>query len=171
MKKIIITLTAVIMTISAFAQTSEIVKCRIWKPKSFCTLPDSVNVPGAVNYSDTYLVGVSCSKLDKKKNLVGIWVTFQGKNVNKLSLTSHYENITLVRKDTKEQLHPYAYMERSEPIRAVGGPQYNSKESTMERCDFKLEPYKRYDLFILFEAGEEGDKIIISNFLEAEITE
>ncbi len=171
MKKIFITLIALVMTMAVFGQTKEIIKCRIWKTKSFCTLPDSVNVPGAVNYSNTYIKGLSCSDLDKKENLVGVWVTFQGKNLTMLSLTSHYENITLVRKNTQEKIHPYAYMERSKPIEKDGKPQYNSKESTIGTCKYELKPNKRYDVFIIFEAGQVGDKLIIDNFLETEITE
>jgi len=171
MKKYIITLVVFVMTITAFGQTKEIVKCRIWKTKSFCTLPDSINVPGAVNYTNTKIIGLPCDDLDRKANLVGVWVTFKGKNVRTLSMKSHYENITLVRKNSQEKIHPYAYMERSKPIREEGKPQYNSKESTMGACNFELKANKRYDLFIIFDAGQAGDKLIIDNFLETEITE
>jgi hypothetical protein len=169
MKRFMITIAVFVMTFAAIGQTGEIVKCRIWKTKDFCTLPDSVNVPGGVSYSNTFIRAVSCSELSKNENLVCVWVTFQGKKATELIMVSHYKNITLVRKDNKEKIHPFAYMERSIPLEQVSGPQYNSKESTMEKCVFELEPQKRYDLFIIFEAGQVGDKLIIDNFLEAVI--
>jgi hypothetical protein len=154
-------------TVSVTEQTKESVTCRIWKTESFCKVPNNVNVHGAVQYSNTFVRGISCDSLNSQ-NLVGVWVTFQGKNVDSLNMKSHYENISLIRKN-KEILHPIAYMERSKPIMEDGTPQYASNKSTFGSCTFILTPNEKYDLFILFEAAETGDKLIIEDFLEAEI--
>jgi hypothetical protein len=169
LKKIFLTLAAVVITIATFGQTSETINCRIWKTKSFCTIPQSANLPGRVNFSHTLVKTVSCSELDKKKNLVGVWVTFKGKNASELKMTSFYKNISLICKDTKDTLHPIAYLDMSQS----NGREliYTSNESTFGECIFKLKPKKKYDLFVIFSAGQVGDKLIIDNFLEAEIKE
>lgn len=171
MKKTIIILTIVIMAIASFGQTDSTVTCRIWKTKSFCTLPDGVNVPGAIHYSNTHMIGIPCQNLDKNDSLVGVWVTFQGKNASELHMKSHYENISLVLKKTGRAIHPVAYMERSKPIHKEGDPEYAHKSSTAAEYYFELVPRGKYDLFIIFNTANVGDKLIIANFLEAEIKE
>jgi hypothetical protein len=168
MKRSFIVLVMFVLTISVFGQTKESVKCRIWKTESFCKIPENINVHGAVNYSKTFVDGICCKNLDIL-NLVGVWVTFQGKDVKKLNMKSHYENISLIRKNTKEVLHPVTYMERSKPIMEEGNPEYASNKSTFGSCTFVLKPKEKYDLFILFEVAEVGDKLIIEDFLEAVI--
>jgi hypothetical protein len=169
MKKIIITLTVVIMTIAAFGQTDSTVICRIWKTKSFCDLPEKINVPGAVNYSNTFVKGVSCQELDKQGNLVGVWVTFEGINKSELYMTSFYNNISLIRINSADTIHPIAYMERHRPIQEKGDPEYSSNKSTFGKCTFELKPKKKYDIFIIFSAADIGDKLIIDKFFETEI--
>jgi hypothetical protein len=68
----------------------------------------------------------------------------------------------------KEIVHPVAYMERAEPMERYT-PIFSSNKSTFEKCVFELKPKGKYDLFIIFEAAEVGDKLIIEDFLEAEI--
>jgi hypothetical protein len=158
------------LSVSAFGQAREIIKCRIWKTSSFCTIPNTVNIPENAKY----LVGVSisniqCSELDKQK-LVGIWVTIREKNVSELRLKNNFSNVKLIRKDSGEVLYPVAYMSRSKPVGKEGNPQYLSGKSTFGgECVYELKPRERYDLFIIFETAEVGDKLVIEDFLEAEI--
>ena len=167
MKKFFIILTLSFLATSAFGQTREVVKCRIWKTKSYCILPPAVNVPSHA----TYPIGVSsssilCGELDKQ-NVVGVWLTIRDKDVSKLLLKNNYSNITLIRKDTEETLHPVAYLNR---VGKEGNPQYLSGKSSFGGgCVYELKPKERYDIFILFETAEVGDKLIIEDFLETEI--
>ena len=171
MKKIFITLTMSLIAISVFGQTKETVEARIWKTESFCNLPESANVPSGVIYSNTFIYGICCDSLNKE-NYTGVWITFEGKDVDTISMKSHYENISLVCKDTKEILHPTAYM-GSGYIYKNGkherGASYNSRQSTMEECKYPIVPKEKYDLFIIFEKAQAGDRIIMEDFLEAEI--
>jgi len=166
MKRSFIVLVIFVLTISVFGRTKESVKCRIWKTESFCTVPQSANLHSGIHYSDASIRCVSCSKLDTQR-LVGVWVTFQGINKSKLSMKSQYKNISLIRKN-KEILHPVAYMERAKPLERYT-PVFSGNESTFEKCVFELKPKGKYDLFILFEAAEVGDKLIIEDFLETVI--
>ena len=168
MKRFFIILTLFFLTFSAFGQqTREVIKCRIWKTKSFCMLPTAVNVPGNATYSvGVSSSGILCSELDKQ-NLVGIWITVRDKNANELRLKNNYSNIILKRKDTDEVLHPFAYVNR---VGKEGNPQYLSSKSTFGgACVYELKPRERYDIFIVFEAADVGDTLIIEGFLEAEV--
>ena len=171
MKFFFITSAIFFLTVPAFGQAREVIKCRIWKAKSFCMLPNAVNVPENVKY----LVGSSvssilCSELDKQ-NLVGIWITIREKNASELRLKNNFSNIRLIRKNTEEVLHPVAYMSRSKPAgKEEGNPQYLSNQSTFGgECLYELKLKGRYDLFILFEAADVGDTLIIEDFLEVEV--
>lgn len=153
---------------AAFGQQArEVIKCRLWKTKSFCMLPTAVNVPNNASYGvGVSTSGILCSELDKQ-NLVGIWITVRDKNANELRLKNNYSNISLVRKDTEEVLHPFAYVSR---VGKDGNPQYLSGKSTFGGfCVYGLKPRERYDIFIIFEAAEVGDTLIIEDFLEAEV--
>jgi len=147
------------------AVTEKNVTCRIWETESFYKLPDSVNVPGIIHFEG----GVVDCRHDSG-NFIGVWVTFHGKDVSELNLTSHLNNVSLVRKNTNEVLHPVAYMAHSN----LHGdkdelPEYMNNKSEFRKCKFILTPNEKYDLFILFEAAEVGDKLIIEDFLEVEI--
>ena len=169
MKKLIITLGMSFMAIFAFGQTNEIVEGRIWSPESFCELPESANPPKGIHYSNTMIYGIYCDSLDNT-NYVCAWITFQGKDVDVLNMKSQYKNISLIRKGTKENLHPIAYLEgKSYSIRKEGNPKYVTNESTFEECIYTLKPKEKYDLFIFFEKADIGDKIVIENFLETEL--
>jgi len=157
-------------SISTFGQAREIIKCRIWKTSSYCTIPNTVNIPENAKYSvGASITNIRCSELDKQK-LVGIWVTVREKNVSELHLKNNFNNVKLIRKDSGEVLYPVAYMSRSKPVGKEGNPQYLSGKSTFGgECVYELKPRERYDLFILFEAAEVGDKLVIEDFFEAEI--
>ena len=171
MKKWTIILGVFLLPAFGWGQTREIVKCRIWKTKSFCVLPVGVSVPE----NATYLVGASISRIScnelEKQTVVGVWVTFRDKNVNELRLKNNYSNITLIRKNTEEVLRPVAYMNLPKPAgKDEGNPQYLSSTSTFGGvCVYKLKPKEKYDLFILFEKAEVGDTLIIEDFLEIEV--
>ena len=167
MKKIFIILAMSVLTVSAFGQTKKSVKCRIWKTESFCTVPDSAKVHSGIHCPAASMVGVSCKELDRT-NYVGVWVTFQGINKDKLIVKNQYKNISLIRKKTKKVLYPVAYMERATPLTAYT-PVFSSNKSTFEECVFELKPNGKYDLFIVFETAEVGDKLVIEDFLEAKI--
>ena len=174
MKKIFIILVVSLGAVSVFGKGKEIVECRIWKPESFCTLPHNVNPPGGVSYSTAYTHGISCKELDTN-NLVCVWITFKGKNVSEINLESQYKNIKLIRKNHTKILHPIAYLERKKPIHKDDSPlvenlpQYLSNISTFAKCTYHIIPKMKYDLFILFETAEVGDKLVIEGFLEVEI--
>jgi hypothetical protein len=171
MKRFFIVLALSFLLNSAFGQARELIKCRIWKTKSFCTLPNSVRVPETARDSvGASISSIACSELDKQK-WVGVWITIREKNVTELRLKNNFSNITLVRKDGEEILHPVAYMRRPTPVgKQEGNPQYISNKSTFgSECVYELKPKERYDIFILFEAAEVGDKLIIDDFLEAVI--
>jgi len=166
MKRSFIVLMMSVLVISVFGQTKKSVECRIWKTESFCEVPDSAKVHSSIHYRVASMLGVSCSELDKK-NYIGVWVTFQGINKSKLIMKSQYKNISLIRKN-KEILHPIAYMERAEPLTRYT-PVFSSNKSTFEECVFELKLKGKYDLFIIFETAEVGDKLIIGGFLKAVI--
>ena len=192
MKNIFIPLTLVFFSMIVFGQINKTtIKCRIWNRTSFCTPPDSVNVPSKACQIESNPIEVYCGDLDKKENLVCIWLTFEVIN-NFLPISSKFENVTLISKNSKKQLHPYAYLNNIislkesrkyyekhpihnkltaadlvlfKDIKSV----YFSNESTWDTYDIMLFPNIKYDLFFIFEEGNVGDKFIISNFIETEI--
>ena len=146
-------------------------KCRIWKTKSFCTLPNAVNVPESAKYlAGSSVSRVSCSDLDKQ-NLVGVWVTIRETNTSSFRLKDNFSNVYIVRKSTEEKEFPVAYMNRSRPAgNSDGNPQYQSNKSTFGgECVYELKQTAKYDIFILFNAAEVGDMLVIEGFLEVVI--
>ena len=171
MKKIFIVSAMFLLVISASGQTREIIRCRIWKTKSFCTLPNSVSVPETAKYAvGASVTRVLCTELDKQ-NLVGVWITIRETSTNAFRLKDNFSNIYIMRKDTEDKIYPVAYMNRAAPAgNNEGNPQFLSNKSTFGgECVYELKPTAKYDLFILFEAAEIGDKLVIEGFLEAEI--
>ena len=167
MKKILITLTMSLIAISVFGQTKEIVEARIWKMGNFCKLPDSVRIPYAQKYS-AVRSSIPCDFFNKK-SYTGIWITFEGKDVDDIYMKSHCKNISLVRKTTKDTLYPVAYMAAVYDNFRFDKPEYLVNATTFENFRYLLNPREKYDLFIIFEKAKPGDRVIIENFLEAKI--
>ena len=171
MRKFFIISALFFLSISAFGQTREIIRCRIWKAKSFCTLPNAVNVPSKAKYlAGSSVHSVLCADLDKQ-NLVGVWITIRETKTIALRLKDNFSNIYLVPKDTEVKLSPVAYMSRATPVgKEDGNPQFLSPQSTFGgECVYELKQTAKYDIFILFEAAEVGDTLVIDGFWEMEI--
>ena len=171
MKKIFLVSALFFLTVSALGQTREIVRCRLWKTKSFCILPNSVNVPETAKYvAGASILRVLCTDLDKQ-NLVGVWVTIRETSASAFRLKDNFSNVYVVRKGTEDKVFPVAYMNRSKPAgNSEGNPQFLSNKSTFGgECVYELKPSGKYDIFILFEFAEVGDTLVIEGFLEVEI--
>jgi hypothetical protein len=108
------------------------VECSIWETENFCIVSDSVKVHSSIHYRAASMLGISCNELDKK-NYIGVWVTFQGINKDKLIVKNQSKNINLISKKTKKVLYPIAYMERAEPLTRYT-PVFSSNKSTFEEC-------------------------------------
>ena len=171
MKRVFVIVIMFFLSVSALGQGRDVVRCRIWKTKTFCLLPNSVTVPETAKYTvGTSVVRIACAELDKQ-NLVGVWVTVRETSVGMLRLKDGFSNIYVIRKDSSEKQFPVAYVSRPYPAgKPEGNPQFLSNQSKFGgECVYELKSSGRYDLFFLFEAAEMGDTLIIEGFLEAEI--
>lgn len=165
MKTISIILFAFIMTTGCYAQSKSVVKCSIWKPASFCNIPDSLSLPNWSADSLT-IVSVSCEKLNNKSGLVGVWLKLSRKDGSSFMIESDMRNITLVKKNDQKIIQPAAvYWNLGE------NKGYMSSNVKTNSFKAKFGTQKRIDLIFIFPDAEAGDKIIIKDFIEAVIHE
>jgi len=163
-----------ILTCPAFAQNSNDINCKIWKPESFCQIPESVNIPCYIFGKDCTWNFKTCREIDKENDLTGIWITFVKSPDSTFVLEDKFQNISLVKKNGENKIHPKAilwYNRHETPVD-------NDNETVLEymTSDFKAKEYKvtfkpgeKTDLILLFREAEEGDEIIIDDFLTSKI--
>jgi hypothetical protein len=168
MKKIILILTVLIMTIPVLGQTDSTIICRLWKPDSFCKLPDSINLPDVIYFASATMRSISCHQLDTNKNMTGVWVTFKVRNATELHLKSNFENISLINSLNKDTVHPVAILKKQRFMNS-NEPQYDYHDFVTEDHYFAFAPKRKYDLFVLFTKINAGDKLVIENLLEGKI--
>lgn len=172
MKKITIILFSFCLTFGTIAQKVSIVKCKIWKPESFCTFPDSLKTSGTFCLDCTWK-NKTCKQIDKKKRLIGVWITFTAENDTSFILANKFKNISLVRKNNKKILHPFAFLHWDQ-IYVDHKLIFEYIYMTYIRSKHYFLTFKTkvdVDIILIFPYAEEGDKIIIDNFLQAEITD
>lgn len=171
MKRITIILISIYISIGTFAQKVSIEKCKIWKPASFCTIPDSLKSTGAFCMDCTWKEK-TCKQIDKNKGLVGIWITFISESDTSFKLDNKFGNISVIKKKSQKAIHPYAFLNWGEYYsdhKMNFGYQYMTYlKSKNYFLTFKSK--EKVDVIFIFRGAEKGDKIIIDNFLQAEIT-
>jgi hypothetical protein len=152
------------MIAPAFGQTDTAVVCRLWKPISYCHLPDSVKLPDVVYFASVTMTAISCFQLDTIKGLKGLRVTFKGKNISELHLKSNFENIYVVNKISMDTIHPIAILKKQK-FENLDEPQYDYCDFQAEDHYFTFIPERKYDLFLLFRNANIGDRLVIEDLI------
>jgi len=171
MKKISFILLLLLLSFGAFTQEKNETNCRIWKPDNLCDFPDSLNIPQRWSCSSCYWTYKNCKEFDIN-TWTGVWLTFTKETDSTFSLRSHYKNISLVNKNTKKVIHPKAIVWY--PIFNKNPnclPEYMPKSLRAMKFTVNFIPKEKVDLILIFEKAEKGDKLIIDDFIETEITE
>lgn len=167
MNKIIIILILTLMSQNTFAQSKSVINCEIWQPNSFCDIPDSlITLPRIIKAKSAFVKTIDCEELNKVENLKAVWLTLTTKDGASFMFESNFENISLIKSNAENKIHPYAIL----------WDDSFSSELCYISSDFKTNNYKskfsfqkKIDLILLFIDAEKGDKIIIDNFIKAEI--
>jgi len=172
MKKYLILSIVVCITIITSAQTNSNIKCRIWKPQSFCNIPDSLTGIWGIYCRQCSWNPINCSEIDKMGNMTGVWLTIPINNGRRFMLKNEFKNISLIKKIDGKKIHPYAILDFFN-YEKNGNPNEQKYIISIKAKRFfvKLKNDKKFDLILIFPNAEKGDKIIIDKYLETEIQE
>jgi hypothetical protein len=108
MKTTFLILIALFMTFITNAQKKTDISCKIWKPKSFCEIPDSIYLADRVFAMHSEWKEEKCEEIDKAGNLTGVWLTFNNVKKCKLLFKTNFENFKLIKKSNGKTIYPYA---------------------------------------------------------------
>ena len=97
MKKIQLIILAIVITVITYAQTNSNIKCRIWKPQSFCDIPDSLTGIWGIYCRQCSWNPINCSEIDKMGNMTGVWLTIPTNNGSRFKLKNEFKNISLIK--------------------------------------------------------------------------
>jgi len=70
-------------------------------------VPDSLSLP-SWRADSLQIESVSCEQLDKKNNLIGIWLKLSEKDGSSFLLKGNFKNINLEKKNSKDIIYPEA---------------------------------------------------------------
>ncbi|MBI5541154.1 MAG: hypothetical protein HY951_13895 [Bacteroidia bacterium] len=148
-------------------QSRSVIQCKIWRPESFCNIPDSLSLPNW-RADNTTVESISCDQLDKSENHVGVWLVLSKKDGSSFSMVSGLKNIKLVKKNSKEIISPTAILWNFAFSDKLGYLSSNFKTNSFKA---KFASKKQIDLIIIFAGAEKGDKVFIDDFIEAVVHE
>jgi hypothetical protein len=173
-KQIGIVLTFLTISFGGFAQTKVDATCSLWNPKNFCDLSDTVNISYSIYCRSCTWTTLTCEQMENKKGLQGVHIRFSSKTDSAFSLTSKFKNISLKKKTTGKIIHPYAILMYGMDFDSKTGKEtafvgYMTNRFKVHGYDITYSLNKPYDLIMLFNNAETGDKIVIDNFIETEI--
>lgn len=163
MRTIYIILFALFLTLVINAQTKTEINCKIWKPKSFCEIPDSIYFADRVFGMKSSWKFTTCQQLDSinnSNNLIGVWLTFYNKKSSSLNFKTNFENIKLIKKNNGQKVNLSAIYFANKIF-------YTSIEAKKYKNHFKAK--HKVNFIMLFPQADKGDKIVIDDFIEAEI--
>jgi len=163
------------LTFTTFAQTKIDANCHLWTPKNLCDISDTLNIPSQLKAKNVTGNTLTCKEMEKKnKNLQGVIIRFSSMTDSTFTLTSKFKNITLKKKTDGKIIHPYAIMwygftfpDSTGRENEFIGYMINHFRATEYNVYFKLN--KTYDLILLFDSAEKGDRIVVDNFVDVEI--
>lgn len=148
-------------------QSRSVIQCKIWRPESFCNIPDSLSLPNW-RADSTTIESISCEQLDKSENPVGVWLVLSKKDGSSFYLLSGLKNINLVKRNSKKIIPPTAILWDFAFSEKNGYLSSNFKTNSFKA---KFASKKKLDLIIIFSDVEKGDKVIIDGFIEAIVHE
>ena len=172
MKKISLLIIAIIIAVASNAQTNSDIKCRLWKPKSYCDIPDTLTSVSNSICQVCIMNELSCSGIDSLKDKAGVWLTIPSKYGSSFKIKSRFKNISLVKKSNCKKNHPCAILNfydtnyKKKYKKNIG---YISKVLKAIGFTVYLKNDSKVDLILIFPEAEIGDKIIIKNYIQAEI--
>jgi hypothetical protein len=170
MKTLIIVLLSSVASVLTFAQNISDINCKLWKPTSFCdNVPISI-YPDSAHATDCYWKEITCEQMNKKKNLVGVILTFKNEVNNTIEYKTKFNNFKIKDKNGRDS-HPTAMAYSAKLVKdgkTISEVKYLTK--------LKVKKYENYwkagsttDIILLFPNAVKGDKLIIDNFIETEI--
>lgn len=139
-------------------------KCKLWKPKNFCDIPQKAKLSTSYNVEDAEYDYVSCQ--DATKNMAttkAVWITVDFNGRTKLQLESQLKNIALIKSSNGKSLNPIMIAAVTDGS-AFFGRNFKAKKFT---ANFE----GQLDIFLFFSEAEIGDTIIIKNLVETVILE
>jgi hypothetical protein len=174
MKKIAITLTLLSFVLMTSAQTKVDAKCKLWTPTNFCDSSETLNIPTQLYATNCTMDIKTCKQIENKKNLQGVHISFSSKTDSTFNLTRKFRNISLTKKSDGKIIHPYAikwygfeFNSKTGKENSFLGYLINNLKTNKFIVTYDLN--KTYDLIILFESAEQGDEIVIDNFVKVKI--
>ena len=118
----------------------------------------------------TTVMYTTCEKLDKMGNLTGVWLTLSTKDGSIINFESNFKNINLIKKSDGKTIHPFAILWPDEyNSNGKKNLQYLTSALKTTKFESKFSFQKKIDLLLIFTGAENGDKLIIDNFVEAVI--
>ena len=143
-------------------------RANAWKKLTcFCNVPDSLSLP-SWRADSLQIESVSCEQLDKKNNLIGIWLKLSEKDGSSFLLKGNFKNINQEKKNSKEIIYPEAIYWNLAYDDQHGYINSNFKTNGVK---VKFGTHKIIDLIIIFPNAEKGDKLIIKDFIETLVQE
>jgi hypothetical protein len=173
MKTTVITLTIMTLALFSSAQSKVDAKCKLWTPTNFCDTSETLNLPYLM-YGTNCTEDVRTCQQMEDKNLIGVHITFSSKTDSTFSLKSKFKNISLKKKSDGKVIRPYAikwygvdYDSKTGKLIPFLGYLLNNLKARTFVVKYNLNT--TYDLIILFKSAEQGDQIVIDNFIDVKI--
>jgi hypothetical protein len=160
MKTTLFIIFALAMSLLTFAQPKADISCKIWNPKSFCEIPDSIYFADGMVAIHCQLKSDTCTQMDNINNQSGVWLSFHNKRRCSLNLKTDFENIRLIKKSNGRVVKLNAlYFSRKYFLVSVSAT----------KLKYHFKGRRDINFIMLFPEAEKGDKIVIDDFIEAEI--
>ncbi|MFH0895708.1 MAG: hypothetical protein V2A54_14835 [Bacteroidota bacterium] len=166
-KYFILIIFILLLPLALTAQKSVIPDCRIWKPASFCAVPEGARRFSITKADTLRQITIDCKKLDEQ-SCTGVWLKLHRHYGRKFELKSGFKNITLQRIDGSK-VHPVAVWWNAFGESGSGKAVYLSSAFTTNSLIMKYGLHRTADLIMIFPQAFPGDKIIIDGYVEAEI--
>lgn len=159
------------ITSGLFAQSKSVESCTIWKPESFCNIPDSlITLPRVVLMESANISAAKCGDLDKDSTNTGVWLTLNSKGKTQFNISGNLINITLIRKSNGEVVYPLALIwDMPSSEKNENTFYYMSAGMSASKFLVKFSYQKKIDLVLIFPGAKSGDKVIIEGLVEAVI--
>lgn len=171
MRNIVLSLIGLFLVINLFAQESKDIKCRIWRPRSYCEMPDSLTGFNSLNCIFCNEDNISCSDINKMGFVTAVWITIPVEYGNHFKIKSGFKNISLIKKSDGKIVHPAAIkLSYNNKYKNRFEEKYLSSNIKVFWMNYHLDKnLKKFDLILIFPSAEKGDKIVFDHYFKTEI--
>jgi hypothetical protein len=142
------------------SKNTKVKSCIIWRPNNYCDMATTLNFKYTMECDACEFDEVNCNLVSNTNDIVCVLVTLSGTQKQDFKIENKLNNISLINSASNDKQHPSM-------IGLGSANKFMGSNFKAKKCIVNFN--KEINVILFFKNAKVGDKILINNFIEAQI--